>query len=107
MNASGLPDRGRIEAGQLAKLQGLLSALVPGNAFYSARLPAAGAGSGISSLEQFYDRVPFTHKQELIEDQRAHPHPQFTPDGAQVLFTANHGGLSNLYLVTWDTPQPA
>ena len=40
--------------------------------------------------------------EEPVEDQRAHPHPQFTPDGRQVLFTANHGGLSSLYLVAWD-----
>jgi hypothetical protein len=40
--------------------------------------------------------------EEPVEDQRAHPHPQFTPDGAQVLFTANHGGLSQLYLVPWE-----
>jgi hypothetical protein len=44
---------------------------------------------------------------EPVEDQRAHPHPQFTPDGTQVLFTANHGGLSNLYFVPWDSATPA
>ncbi len=68
-----------MEQGQLAKLQGLLAALVPGNGFYSARLRAAGPG--ISSLEQFYEHVPFTRKLELIEDQQAHP-----PYGSNLTF---------------------
>ena len=41
---------------------------------------------------------------EPVEDQRAHPHPSFTPDGRRVVFTANHGGLSNIYLVDWEAP---
>jgi oligogalacturonide lyase len=39
---------------------------------------------------------------EPVEDQRCHPHPQFTPDGRRVLFTSNRGGSSNLYLVAWN-----
>jgi len=39
---------------------------------------------------------------EPVEDQRAHPHPSFTPDGRQVVFTANHGGVSQVYLAAWD-----
>jgi phenylacetate-CoA ligase len=84
LNAAGFPDRGGIEASQLAKLQALLVALVPGNAFYSARLRAAGIGSGVASLQQFFERVPFTRKQELIEDQRAHP-----PYGSNLTFPLN------------------
>lgn len=38
---------------------------------------------------------------EPEEDQRCHPHPSFTPDGQRVVFTANHDGLSNIYLVDW------
>ena len=81
MTASGFPDRGAIEADHLAKLQALLAALVPGNAFYSARLHDAGISSGVASLQQFFERVPFTRKQELIEDQRAHP-----PYGSNLTF---------------------
>lgn len=81
MTAAGFPDRGGIEAGQLAKLRALLAALVPGNAFYSARLGAAGIGSGVASIEEFRERVPFTRKQELIDDQRAHP-----PYGSNLTF---------------------
>lgn len=39
---------------------------------------------------------------EPQEDQRCHPHPSFTPDGSRVVFTANHAGLSNIYLIDWD-----
>ena len=38
---------------------------------------------------------------EPEEDQRCHPHPSFTPDGRRVVFTANHGGQSNIYMVDW------
>ena len=34
------------------------------------------------------------------EGQRAHPHPQFSPDGRYVLFTTDKSGLSNVYTVT-------
>jgi phenylacetate-CoA ligase len=84
LNAAGFPDRGGIEASQFAKLQALLAALEPGNAFYSARLRAAGISSGVASLQQFFERVPFTRKQELIEDQRAHP-----PYGSNLTFPLN------------------
>ena len=52
----------------LAKLQALLAELSSGNRFYSSRIPA-----GISSLDDFFERMPFTRKQELVEDQRANP----------------------------------
>jgi phenylacetate-CoA ligase len=84
LNAAGFPDRGGIEASQFAKLQALLAALEPGNAFYSARLREAGISSGVASLQQFFERVPFTRKQELIEDQRAHP-----PYGSNLTFPLN------------------
>ena len=38
---------------------------------------------------------------EPEEDQRCHPHPSFTPDGQRVVFTASHGGQSQVYLVDW------
>ena len=40
--------------------------------------------SGVASLQQFFERVPFTRKQELIEDQRAHP-----PYGSHLTFPLN------------------
>src|SRR5688572_33089241 len=36
------------------------------------------------------------------DDQRCHPHPSFTPDGRQVIFTSNRTGTSNIYLTDWD-----
>lgn len=35
------------------------------------------------------------------DDQRCHPHPSFTPDGQQVIFTSNRTGTSNVYLTDW------
>ena len=50
----------------VAKLHALLSAILPDNPFYSAKLSGATPHSPLASL-------PFTLKQELIEDQQAHP----------------------------------
>ena len=36
------------------------------------------------------------------DDQRCHPHPSFTPDGRQVIFTSNRTGTSNVYLTDWE-----
>jgi oligogalacturonide lyase len=36
------------------------------------------------------------------DDQRCHPHPSFTPDGQQVIFTSNRTGSSNVYLTDWN-----
>ncbi len=35
------------------------------------------------------------------DDQRCHPHPSFTPDGRQVVFTSNQSGTSNVYITDW------
>lgn len=35
------------------------------------------------------------------DDQRCHPHPSFTADGARVIFTSNRTGTSNVYLTDW------
>jgi phenylacetate-CoA ligase len=61
--------RAAIELDQLEKLRTLLSALQGRNAFYSAKLRGI---ESIPSLEWFCNRVPFTTKRELIEDQHAH-----------------------------------
>lgn len=51
---------------QLAKLSALLSAILPNNVFYAAKLRGCTMEGGMASL-------PFTLKQELIDDQIAHP----------------------------------
>jgi phenylacetate-CoA ligase len=65
------PTRESISAGQLAQLRRLISALLPGNAFYRQKL--AGTDPHVASLEDYSARFPFTTKQELVEDQRALP----------------------------------
>jgi phenylacetate-CoA ligase len=50
----------------LAKLRELLAAILPANPFYSAKLRGFGPDSYLATL-------PFTLKQELMEDQQAHP----------------------------------
>jgi phenylacetate-CoA ligase len=72
LTASRFPDRGAIEARQIETLRALLAALLPDNPFYSAKFRAAGMDPDLASLDQFYERAPFTFKQELIEDQRDH-----------------------------------
>src|SRR6185295_20353737 len=62
--------RREIEAAQLARLHALLDAIVPANAFYGPRLRSVG---DIGRLAEFSQKVPYTSKQDLIEDQRKHP----------------------------------
>jgi phenylacetate-CoA ligase len=65
--------RATMETDQLGKLQALLTALVPANAFYFAKLRAAGVTGDIGSLEEFSARVPFTYKHEVSGDQLTNP----------------------------------
>ena len=56
------------------QLRALITAIVPGNKFYTRRLAADGVtGSNLQSLEDFAARVSFTRKQDLVGDQAAHP----------------------------------
>jgi phenylacetate-CoA ligase len=70
--------RATLEAEQLAMVRRLLNTIVPANAFYTAKLCDCGE---ITSLEDFTQRVPFTTKTELLEDQKAHP-----PYGSNLTF---------------------
>ncbi len=54
------------EAGQLQKLRVLLAAVQRDNSFYSAKFRDVDLEAGLVNL-------PFTYKQELIDDQFAHP----------------------------------
>ncbi len=56
---------------QLRPLNDLLAAIVPANRFYTRKL--GGARVPFTSLDEFAARVPFTTKQELVEDQLANP----------------------------------
>lgn len=77
--------RDEIEARQLEKLQVLLRAVLGGNPFYSARLRTAGVDAGIRDLGEFSRRVPFTFKQELIDDQTRNP-----PYGTDLTYPLEH-----------------
>jgi phenylacetate-CoA ligase len=58
------------KSGQFARLQALLAPVSQSNLFYAGKLRRAGYMAG---LAEFFERMPFTRKQELIEDQRANP----------------------------------
>lgn len=73
MAPSGVTTRGTVEVAQLAKLRELLRAIISVNPFYTRKLQAASVTAEIGSLDEFRECVPFTTKQELAEDQLAHP----------------------------------
>jgi phenylacetate-CoA ligase len=62
--------RREIETDQLRKLRVLIAAVRRDNPFYCPKLQ--GVDVNLESLEAFARQVPFTTKQELIEDQRLH-----------------------------------
>lgn len=70
---AGFPTREVIEADQLERLRAMLAGVLPRNPFYAARLTGAGVKPDLSSLPAFFDSTPFTRKQELVDDQAAHP----------------------------------
>jgi phenylacetate-CoA ligase len=57
---------------QLLQLNRLLNQLNGHNSFYTRKLRMAGLCDGVDSLETFMRRMPFTTKQELIDDQQMH-----------------------------------
>lgn len=48
-----------------------------------------------------YSRLCRHDAYKYDDDQRCHPHPSFTGDGARVIFTSNRTGTSNVYLTDW------
>jgi phenylacetate-CoA ligase len=100
------PTRAQIVETQLRQLRGLLSAVHEGNAFYRRKLDGV-TGSQIVNLSDFAERVPFTVKKELAEDQATHP-----PYGSNLTFpleryTRFHqtSGTSGAPLRWLDTPE--
>ncbi|MBI4325589.1 MAG: AMP-binding protein, partial [Chloroflexi bacterium] len=96
-----------LAASQLAQLRRLLAALVPANAFYTQKLRAARLDPEIESLQDFSARFPFTTKQELVGDQKAHP-----PYGSNLTFPLERysrfhqtSGTSGAPLRWLDTPE--
>ena len=73
LTVTSFSNRRTLEAHQLAKLRALLASLSK-NPFYSGKFRAASVPQNLASLEEFFERVPFTLKQELLHDQQDH-HP--------------------------------
>jgi phenylacetate-CoA ligase len=71
-----------VEAEQLSKLNALVAALRTGNRFYAGKLRNARLESGVSSLKEFWQRMPFTRKEEIVADQQNHP-----PYGTNLTFS--------------------
>jgi phenylacetate-CoA ligase len=68
-----MTSRRAIEVHQLRALQTLVQSLLKSNRFYTAKLSAAGIDTAPQSLREFSERMPFTRKAELIDDQTANP----------------------------------
>lgn len=79
--ADAFPDRAAIVTSQLALLRSLVGAILPANTFYARKLRSVGVAGGIPGLDEFSRTVPFTTKQEIVDDQRAHP-----PHGTNLTF---------------------
>jgi phenylacetate-CoA ligase len=71
--AGDFPDRQAIQLFQLERLQELLELVQGANPFYRTKLGPGKSGSSVKSLAEYSERIPFTTKQELVADQRAHP----------------------------------
>lgn len=74
-----LNSRQAIEEHQLKRLRRMLKAILPANEFYRKKLPEEGIAD-IDSLEKF-KRLPFTTKDDLVEDQAGQP-----PFGSDLTF---------------------
>src|SRR6185436_12879406 len=96
-----------IERHQLEMLQSLMAEILPGNKFYTRKLTAEGVTFEVASLKSFCERVPFTTKRELVEDQLTNP-----PFGTNLTYplecyTRYHqtSGTSGVPLRWLDTPE--
>src|SRR2546423_15148226 len=84
------------KSAQFAGLQTLLGPVSKTNLFYAPKLRCAGY---MASLDDFFERMPFTRKQELIEDQRANP-----PFGSNLTYPIEH--YTRLWQTSSTTGQP-
>lgn len=73
MKVSNYSTRDEMRADQLVRLRRLLDVVAADNPFYRSKLREAGLDGGLSSLAEFFEKMPFTEKQELVDDQAAHP----------------------------------
>jgi phenylacetate-CoA ligase len=107
MDGPSFSDRASIEAHQLERLRELLGVLLPANRFYSTKFQDSGLDHRVASLQQFFERAPFTLKQELVEDQIANP-----PYGSNLTFPLDRytrfnqtSGTAGKPMLWLDTPE--
>ena len=100
-------NRDEIKSKQLAKLDRLLSRVSIDNPFYKQKFLALGTSHEISSLDEFSRKIPFTTKDELVEDQSSSP-----PYGSNLTFPIHcytrynqTSGTSGQPLRWLDTPE--
>src|SRR5205085_9222278 len=84
MSDAGLPDRAEIESSQISALRAMLRSLAD-NRFYALKVKQSGIDPESVSLNEFRNRMPFTTKQELVDDQLAHP-----PFGTDLTYPIDH-----------------
>lgn len=65
--------RKAIQAEQLNKLNSLLAELNGSNTFYTQKLQESEITLPLQHLDEFVEKMPFTTKQELVDDQQNHP----------------------------------
>jgi phenylacetate-CoA ligase len=99
--------REEIHAHQLAELRKLLAAIATGNPFYRSRLERTGLTSELKSLDEYFERMAFTRKEEIAADQQANP-----PYGTNLTFPlaaysrfSQTSGTSGVPLRWLDTPE--
>lgn len=101
-------DRAALHRLQMDKLRALLAEVAAGNAFYRRKWQEASVGdvTAIRSFDEFR-RLPLTTKQELVDDQHAHP-----PFGTALTYPIERysrfhmtSGTTGLPLRWLDTPE--
>jgi len=73
MAAEPFPKRLTITDRQIDRLRAIWPEILASNPFYTHKLAAASSPRKVRDLRQFASDVPFTTKQELVEDQRSSP----------------------------------
>ena len=68
-----LHERASIKRHQSDSLRDLLSILAGSNRFYAPRIAASLSDIEAVTTEQFCSQFPMTTKQEIVDDQAAHP----------------------------------
>lgn len=84
MSIPAFSSRAAIRAHQLVALRKLLAAVSASNPFYQAVLRQAGLADELTDLEQFFQRMPFTRKEQIADDHRRHP-----PYGSNLTYPLN------------------